>query len=161
MCSLTPATLLDVMLDPGIKLATSTPKADPSGDYAWEVFRKTDDVRPGSRARLEQKALQLTGGPKSVQPPAGTSVYAYAIQQHLPDLFLTYCTTSRVAVGTIPGGTTVPLPPSLSVGADYGLTALNAAQAEKSLKLVLFILSPDGQQIPARHGFSAPTRVRP
>lgn len=30
----TPATLLDVMLDPAIKLGTSTPKADPSGDYA-------------------------------------------------------------------------------------------------------------------------------
>src|SRR4029078_588309 len=30
--------LLDRMLDPGIKLGTSTPKADPSGDYAFEAF---------------------------------------------------------------------------------------------------------------------------
>src|SRR5580704_14289961 len=30
-----PATLLDRMLDPTVKLATSTPKADPAGDYAW------------------------------------------------------------------------------------------------------------------------------
>ena len=28
-------TLLDRMLDPAIKLGTSTPKSDPSGDYAW------------------------------------------------------------------------------------------------------------------------------
>src|SRR3954471_20165045 len=34
----TPAALLDRMLDPQEKLGTSTPKADPSGDYAWEVF---------------------------------------------------------------------------------------------------------------------------
>src|SRR5215471_18025509 len=33
-----PASLLDKMLEPRIKLGTSTPKADPSGDYAWEVF---------------------------------------------------------------------------------------------------------------------------
>ncbi len=53
------------------------------------------------------------------------------------------------------------LPPPLNVGADYGLTALNVAQAEKALKLVLFILSPDAQQILARYGFSAPTRLSP
>ena len=42
-----------------------------------------------------------------------------------------------------------------------GLAALNAAQAEKVLKLVLFILSPEGQPILARYGFSAPTRLGP
>ena len=42
--TVTTATLLDRMLDPGIKLGTSTPRADPSGDYAWEVFRKADLV---------------------------------------------------------------------------------------------------------------------
>jgi len=159
--SVTPATLLDVMLDPGIKLATSTPKADPSGDYAWEVFRKADDVRPGSRQRLEQKALLLTGGPNSVQPPPGTSVYTHTIQRRLADVFLTYCTNARAAVDTMRGGSVIALPAALSVGADYGLTALSGAQADKALKLVLFILSPEGQQILARHGFSAPTRLSP
>jgi molybdate transport system substrate-binding protein len=87
---ITTATVLDVMLDPTVKLATSTPKADPSGDYAWEVFRKAEDVRPGSRLRLESKALQLVGGATSPQPPAGTSAYAHAIQERprrcLPDV---------------------------------------------------------------------------
>jgi molybdate transport system substrate-binding protein len=32
------AMLLERMLDPKVKLGTSTPKADPSGDYAWELF---------------------------------------------------------------------------------------------------------------------------
>src|SRR3954454_22373694 len=43
-----PATLLDRMLDPNMKLGTSTPRADPSGDYAWEVFRKADRLKPGA-----------------------------------------------------------------------------------------------------------------
>ncbi|HEY3064729.1 MAG TPA: molybdate ABC transporter substrate-binding protein [Methylomirabilota bacterium] len=156
--SITPATLLDIMLDPAIKLGTSTPKADPSGDYAWEVFRKADAVRAGSRVQLEQKALTLTGGPSRVQPPAGTSVYAYVIQQRQADVFLTYCTSARAARDAVPGASVVTLPPALSVGADYGLTALNSAQTDKALKLVLFILSADGQEILARHGFAAPTR---
>ena len=43
-----PATLLDRMLDAAIKLGTSTPRADPSGDYAWEVFRKAEKIKPGA-----------------------------------------------------------------------------------------------------------------
>src|SRR5262245_36654269 len=34
-----PATLLERMLDQETKLGTSTPRADPSGDYAFEVFQ--------------------------------------------------------------------------------------------------------------------------
>src|SRR5262249_3850658 len=62
-------TLLERMLDPAVKLGTSTPKADPSGDYAFELFAKAEAVQPGARARLEAKALKLTGGPDSPQPP--------------------------------------------------------------------------------------------
>src|SRR5262245_30612358 len=66
-------TLLDVMLDPAIKVATSTPKADPSGDYAFEMFRKAEALKPGARDTLERKALQLTGGATSAQTPGGKS----------------------------------------------------------------------------------------
>ena len=44
----TSASLLDRMLDSSVKLGTSTPKADPSGDYAWEVFRKAEKLKAGS-----------------------------------------------------------------------------------------------------------------
>jgi molybdenum ABC transporter molybdate-binding protein len=60
--TVTSATLLDRMLDPAVRLGTSTPKADPSGDYAWEVFRKADMIRPGAYSLLDKKALRLTGG---------------------------------------------------------------------------------------------------
>ncbi|MCA3631113.1 MAG: molybdate ABC transporter substrate-binding protein, partial [Methylobacterium sp.] len=38
--TVTPGNLLDRMLDPAIKVGTSTPKADPAGDYAFQVFAK-------------------------------------------------------------------------------------------------------------------------
>jgi molybdate transport system substrate-binding protein len=41
--------------------------------------------------------------------------------------------------------------------ADYGLTVLTAAHAERAGRLVSFILSPEGQAILTRHGFAAPT----
>ena len=61
--AINPATLLERMLDPTIKLATSTPKADPSGDYAWEVFRKTEKLKPGSFATLEKRASSSSARP--------------------------------------------------------------------------------------------------
>src|SRR6516165_12114847 len=45
---ITTANLLDRMLDLNVRLGTSTPKADPSGDYALEVFDKAEVLRPGA-----------------------------------------------------------------------------------------------------------------
>src|ERR1700674_3897089 len=65
----TPATLLATMLDPAIKIGTSTPKNDPAGDYAWAMFQKADSLRPGSRAKLEAKALKIGNVPGSLAIP--------------------------------------------------------------------------------------------
>ena len=72
---LTSENLLDRMLDPNVKLATSTPRADPSGDYAFAVFARAEALRSGARTALEAKALQLTGGPNSPAPPPGVNIY--------------------------------------------------------------------------------------
>ncbi|HEV8014374.1 MAG TPA: molybdate ABC transporter substrate-binding protein [Stellaceae bacterium] len=154
--AVTTGDLLTTMLDPTVKLGTSTPNADPSGDYAWEVFRKADAVEPGSRARLETKALKLTGGANSAQPPAGLSPYAWHLKEGPADLFLAYCTGAREVEAQLPGTTTVPLPPALATGADYGLTVLKGADAGKASLLAMFILSADGQQILAKYGFETP-----
>ena len=67
--SVTTATLVDRMLDPSIKLGTSTPNADPSGDYAWEFFARVEHSGvDGARAWLEAKALQLVGGSTAPTP---------------------------------------------------------------------------------------------
>src|SRR5262249_19226022 len=59
---LTSANMLERMLDPTVKLATSTPQADPAGDYAWDIFRKADGIKPGSYRILDAKAQKLVGG---------------------------------------------------------------------------------------------------
>ena len=150
-----PATLLERMLDPTVKLATSTPKADPSGDYAWEVFRKADARHAGAFAALSHKALQLTGAPSSVTAPVGRNLYGMLVSQGRADIFLTYCTNAMVAVHENPGQRLIALPEPLAVGADYGLTVMNNASTAAYL-FAMFILSNDGQRILARHGFAAP-----
>lgn len=44
----TPEQLLDTLLDPAVRIGTSTPGADPSGDCAWTMFRQADAWRPGA-----------------------------------------------------------------------------------------------------------------
>src|SRR5215218_7377739 len=101
--SVTRDTLLDRMLDPAVKLGTSTPKADPSGDYAFEAFRKAEAVRPNARAALEGKALQLTDGTASAASPGRRSLYGWHIAEGRADIFLAYCTAARDAEKENPG----------------------------------------------------------
>ncbi len=149
----TTATLLDRMLDPGIKLGTSTPKADPSGDYAWELFGKAERLRPGTYQTLSTKALQLTGGPGSPPPPPDRNVYGVLIASGDADIFLTYCTNALAAQKEEPALQLVPIPDALAVGADYGLTVLEGASAP-AREFARFVLSARGQAILARHGFT-------
>ncbi|MGH6897963.1 MAG: molybdate ABC transporter substrate-binding protein [Geminicoccaceae bacterium] len=147
------ANLLEVMLRQDVKLGTSTPKADPSGDYAWQLFEKAEALLPGSFAKLDAKALKLTGGPDSAKAPEGRNTYGWVMAQGQADLFLTYCTNARLAAAEVAGLETVQLPEALAVGADYGLIVLNPDRPE-AWRLAFFILSPDGQAILADYGFA-------
>jgi len=156
----TPDTVLATMLAPDVKLGTSTPRNDPAGDYAWQLFAKADAMQPGAGHALETKALKLTGAPNSPRPLDGHSVYAWHVLNGRADLFLAYCTAGREAAAQSPGITVVQLPPELAVSADYGLTVLHMANTQLALPFVLYILSADGQAILARYGFDAPLSPR-
>ncbi|CAN7196276.1 molybdate ABC transporter substrate-binding protein [Bosea sp. LjRoot237] len=151
----TAATLLDLMLDPKVRLGTSTPRADPSGDYAFAVFARAESVKPGAKAALEAKALNLTGGPECTPAPDGLNVYGHKLASGEADIFLAYCTNAQPLAKEQPGVAMLRLPDQLAVGADYGLTVLNKASLN-GYRLAMFILSPQGQTILARHGFAAP-----
>jgi molybdate transport system substrate-binding protein len=148
-------TLLERMLDPQVKLGTSTPRTDPSGDYAFEAFRKAEVIRPNAQSVLERKALQLTGGASSAAPPVGRNPYGWHIAEGRADMFLAYCTAARDARNENPDLQIIALPDALAVSADYGLTVMIDASAG-AYQFALFILSSEGQRILAGHGFSAP-----
>jgi ABC-type molybdate transport system substrate-binding protein len=145
--------LLDWMLDPNVKVGTSTPKADPSGDYAFEVFGKAEAIRRGARAILEAKALQLSGAASSAQPPNGRNTYGWHIAEGRVDMFLAYCTATREALQQNPDQQSVPLPDALAVSADYGVTVINGA-ASSAQQYADYMVSADGQRILVSHGFA-------
>lgn len=150
----TTETLLDVLLDPATRLGTSTPKADPSGDYAWQLFDKADAIRSGAGETLKAKALQLTGGPDSEKAPQGRNQYGWVMEGKKADVFLTYCTNAVLARKEVPTLKIVPVPAALSVGADYGLIVLDQENLA-AWRLALYILSPEGQGVLANYGFEA------
>ncbi len=147
--------LLDRLLDPAVKLGMSTPKANPSGDYALELFAKADKVRPGANAALTAKALQLTGGPNSPAPPADRSVYGMLLAERKADVVLTYCTNAVAAQRENTALAVVAVPETLAVGANYGLTVMQGASPQAQ-HFAQFVLGNEGQRILARHGFGPP-----
>ena len=149
------ATALERMLDPGVKLGTSTPLNDPAGDYAWEVFHKADALKPGAFAALEGKAVKLVGGADAATAPPGHSVYAMLLTEGKADIFLTYCTNAMDAMRENSQMHMVRLPDQLAVAADYGLTVMTGA-SPSAYQFALFILSDEGQRSLAKFGFAAP-----
>jgi ABC-type molybdate transport system substrate-binding protein len=151
----TPGALLDTILDPKVKLGISTPKADPSGDYAWQLFAHADKVKPGAQKVLEAKALQLTGGPQHPPPPKDRTVYGVIVAKGEADIFLTYCTNAILAKKEEPQLQVIAIPDSLNVGADYGLVVMNGAKPQGA-RFAGFLLSPEGQKVLGSFGFAPP-----
>jgi len=147
------AGLFERLLDPAVKLGTSTPHADPSGDYAFDVFGKAETLRPGAQSLLEKKAILLTGAKDSAPAPAGRNAYGWHVAEGRADIFLTYRTNALAAKKQYPAQQMVELPEALAVGADYGLTVMNGTGPAAG-QLADFILSQDGQTILAAYGFS-------
>ena len=153
--SATPATLLDTLLRADVRVGSSTPKSDPSGDYTWALFRKADGVQAGAYARLDAKTLKLAGAADSPKPPDGISAYGWLMDQGRADVFLTYCTNAVVAQKEVPRLKVVQVPPELQVAAAYGVT-LRLASSPAAAAFAQALLAPPAQQVFRRFGFSLP-----
>lgn len=148
----TSETLLAKMLSDDIRIGTSTPKADPSGDYAFTLFEKAEALSAGAHAKLSGKALILTGGPDTAKAPQGRNQYGWVMSTNKADIFLTYCTNAVRAQKDTPSLKKIAIPQALAVSADYGLIVLsNAPPGAKAL--ADYILAPEAQAILRGYGF--------
>jgi ABC-type molybdate transport system substrate-binding protein len=148
---MTPDNLLDRLLDPKVRVATSTPGADPGGDYAWAVFARAEAVSPGARVILEAKALQLVGGPNTPLLVPGHGAIQGVFLADRADMMLGYCSGSGAVMQEIPDLTNVALPAALTVGPAYGMAV--ASDHPLATQFALFVMSEQGQMILQRHGF--------
>ena len=145
----TAANLIDRMLADGVRLKTSTPIADPSGDYAWSIFKKIETVRPGAQATLERKAeasMNLNAKPATPTQSAAAALFA----SNAIDMSITYCSGFPALEKEVPELTSLVVPPQLDPHPVYGVAVLSAKP--QALRLALFLLSEKGQAIVAKEG---------
>jgi len=161
--ALTSANLLQKLLDPQVKIGTSTPRADPGGDYAWALFDKADTVRPGAGATLKAKAQQLVGGTGGLVVPKGQNAVEYFLAEHRVDVFVGYCSSHETTRD--PGFDQVELPAALAIQADYGMTVLttgtDSARREAADRLALYLMSPAAQAMMVPYGFTPVAAASP
>ncbi|HTC53866.1 MAG TPA: substrate-binding domain-containing protein [Steroidobacteraceae bacterium] len=146
---ITAANLIDRMLAASVRVKTSTPIADPSGDYAWSIFKKIEALRPGAEAILQRKAqasMNLVAKPETPTQSAAAALFA----THAIDLSITYCSGSGALEQELPELTSLPVPPELDPHPVYGVAVLS--MKPEALRLALFLLSEKGQAIIAKAG---------
>lgn len=144
---LTTVNFVDVLSDPSVKIGTSTPGDDPSGDYAFEMFEHIETRYPGIGEALKSRARQLVGGRHS----ATVKSTADLIADGDADLFLGYVSNARLLKSN-PAFSIVDIPSEFSPNIEYGLALRDGAE-EDTHQLRDFLLSEDGQEILRRNGF--------
>ncbi len=144
----TAGNLIDRLLDKKIRVKTSTPIADPAGDYAWAIFERIESLRPGAGAVLKEKAQALMDLKAPAQP--GQHPYAALFEAGLIDLSITYCSGIAALEKDTPDLASFPVPPPLDPHPVDGLAVLSAKPA--AMRLALYLLSEKGQALVAREG---------
>lgn len=154
MCALVKAdspassqTIVDSLLLPSTRIATSTPRVDPAGDYTWEFFRRLDQQHPGAYAALSARAKPVFGGVPDAQKRS-RPMSAWIIAGEF-DMGIGYC-SGKVNKGDAALKYVELLAPSPV--ADYGL-AVSRKSGTAAAEFALFILSPVGQRLLADSGF--------
>jgi len=141
--------LVDRLLATGVRVKTSAPIADPSGDYAWTIFDRIEAARPGAGAKLKEKAqANMTVTAPSSAP--GQSAAAALFAADLVDMSITYCSASVDLEKEIPGLASIEVPPELDPHPMYGIAVLS--DRPEVLRLAVFLLSEEGQALVARNG---------
>lgn len=141
---------LALLSTPRLRLATSTPGCDPSGDYTWQLFARIEARYPGLGNAMAGRAQQLVGGRDSLSVPPGEIAGAWLIRQNLADLFIGYAHYGP-ALATCDDLRTLTIPAPWNIRCDYQLARLRADPA--ALALYRFILGDVGQGYLRQAGF--------
>lgn len=127
-----------------LRIATSTPTADPSGDYAQTLFTRMGNAGEAIR----QRAKALVGGRDSAAIPAGRLAAEWIILEGQADLFIGYA-SYRAALNQIDGLTVVEIPEAFNPVAHYACAVITP-EAEQ---LAAFLRSEQAKAVLREAGF--------
>lgn len=154
---LTAGNLVDTLLKPSVKIGTSTPGADPSGDYAWAWFARLDATHPGAGKALRDKAQKLVGSAVKPKIPGHANAVTWFLQQGRVDAFISYCSTHQPHASPPPGLVRIAIPAALSIPVNYAMSVLlhpgKPARQIDAYRFANFLMTPDSQGKLHRYGF--------
>ena len=154
------ANFLDKLMDPAVRIATSTPGVDPLGTYSFEVFARAEALRPGARATLEAKAKRLVGGGEKTPPLVpGKGPVEGIFESDAADVMLIYCSAIPTIKNQMPTLNAIKVPAALTVEPVDGLVVLNSKPV--ALRFVAYVMSEEGQAIIRSHGLEPIASVTP
>lgn len=141
---------LQLLAEPALRLATSTPQCDPSGDYTWQLFDRLDASHPGLGEALKRRAMPLVGGRDSLALPSGAIASSWIIEEGLADLFIGYAHYAPALAGNR-AVRCLAIPAPWNIRCDYYLTRVDESDAAR--RLCQFILAQEGQRCLRDAGF--------
>jgi len=142
---------LTLLQRPSLRLATSTPLSDPSGDYTWQLFAALERRCPGLGEDLRRRALTLVGGPDSFALPDGALAAHWLLSNGHADLFIGYASYAP-RLAAIPALKVFAIPAADNVLARYGY----AVCQPDARPLARFLQSPTAQRLLRQYGFLLP-----
>lgn len=146
-------TWLALLADKTLRLGTSTPQCDPSGDYTWQLFERIEQSNPGMGNALKQRAMPLVGGRNSLTLPSGVIASQWLIDEGHADLFIGYAHYAA-ALANQAEVRCVTIPAPWNIGCEYYLTLLDGCDAAH--RFCQFILGEEGQCCLRDAGFRLP-----
>lgn len=138
---------LSLLANPALRIATSTPGSDPSGDYTWQLFA---GLQSRFGVELHHRAMPLVGGPDSKPVPQGELAAAWLIGSGQADLFIGY----RSYAGALKQHKALrvfEIPQPYNIEANYGVALCD----ERARPLWAFLGSDSARGILLQSGFSA------
>jgi molybdate transport system substrate-binding protein len=133
----------------GLRIATSTPGADPSGDYTQELF-----TRMGSAGEsVRRRAQALVGGRDSAPIPPGKLAAEWILRSGNAEVFIGYASYGE-KLRQMDGLKVLDIPPPFNPRANYACAVISP-QAQP---LADFLQSVQAQAILHQAGFSAYSR---
>ena len=139
---------LDMLLDPNLRLATSTPIADPGGDYTWQLFDLVEKRYPKQGEYLKRRALQLVGGENSVVPK-GEIAAEYILKHGYADMMVGYGNYQAYLQDC--GLCCHFFPSEFNIKATYSAVQLNDNTTTRLFSR--FLTSDRAKRIMCQHGF--------
>lgn len=160
--------IFELLFDCSLRLATSTPRCDPCGDYTWLLFDKIEQYFPSEGESLKRRALKLVGGTSSNIIPKGKIASHYLLSNGYADMMIGYShyqvrsefdlskgyasmdTDFNIAI-TNQEFLTHIFPVEFEVKAEYVMASLS--NVESAAKFFQFLRSDIAKQIIKNHGF--------